>query len=312
MRAIRGWPRRSVAGRTPTTNWRSSIGSATRWRPTRRPGSVRPGAATSPSDLDRQIVDGAGRTGRCRWGIADRFAQLRPAGAAGGADGRRAGGAAARTRRLAAITLTPHGGWSFLLRGGAIEAAPVKGDAASITALVKRVRASIESPSGALPKFDTTAAQALYDATLAPVGARLAGAKALVVAPSGALLSLPFAAAADRPGPAQRPERRALADPPDDRRARAVGRQLRRAAQGGQLAGGARLVRLRRLPSCDAGAGRGHLPRRRLRRQRARAWPRCRHCRPLSASWMPPGNCLAPRHRTSCSTPRSPRKRCAA
>ena len=101
---------------------------------------------------------------------------------------------------FAAITLTPHGGWSFLLRTGAIDAAPVKGDAATITALVKRVRASIEVPTGVPPKFDTTAAQALYDATLAPVGARLGGVKALVVAPSGALLSLPFAVLLTGPG----------------------------------------------------------------------------------------------------------------
>ena len=121
----------------------------------------------------------------------------------------------------------------FLLRDGTIDAAPMKGDAASITDLVKRVRASIESPTGTLPQFDTAAAQALYDATLAPVDARLAGAKALVVAPSGALLSLPFAAAADRAGRSRQSGRRALADPADDDRARAVGGELRRAAQGG-------------------------------------------------------------------------------
>ena len=68
----------------------------------------------------------------------------------------------------------------------------MKGDAASITALVKRVRASIESPTGTPPKFDTAAAQALYNATLGPVDARLAEVRALVIAPSGALLSLPF------------------------------------------------------------------------------------------------------------------------
>jgi CHAT domain-containing protein len=102
---------------------------------------------------------------------------------------------------LAAITLTPHGGWSFLLRAGAIDAAPVKGDTATITALVKRLRASIVAPpTGVPPKFDTMAAQALYDATLAPVGARLSGVTALVVAPSGALLSLPFPLLLTGPG----------------------------------------------------------------------------------------------------------------
>jgi CHAT domain-containing protein len=94
---------------------------------------------------------------------------------------------------LAAITPTKNGGWVFLLKDGIIDVAPLKADAATITALVKRVRASIESTTGALPQFDTRSAQTIYDATLAPVSARLAGAKALVIAPSGALLSLPFA-----------------------------------------------------------------------------------------------------------------------
>jgi CHAT domain-containing protein len=93
---------------------------------------------------------------------------------------------------LAAIVLTRQGGWSFLLRSGAIDAAPVKGDAASIAALVKRVRASIETKTETLPKFDTAASQSLYNATLGPVAARLPGVKALVVAPTGALLALPF------------------------------------------------------------------------------------------------------------------------
>jgi CHAT domain-containing protein len=93
---------------------------------------------------------------------------------------------------LAAVTLTAHGGWIFLLRKDAIDAAPIKGDAASVTALVKRLRASIETQTEALPAFDTSSAQALHDAILGPVTARLAGVKALVVAPSGALLSVPF------------------------------------------------------------------------------------------------------------------------
>ena len=37
---------------------------------------------------------------------------------------------------FAVITLTTHGGWSFLLRDGAIDAAPVEGNEAAITALV--------------------------------------------------------------------------------------------------------------------------------------------------------------------------------
>jgi hypothetical protein len=91
------------------------------------PGSLRPSGATSPSDLDRQIVqaqaemadsDGALQTASPNYGqlvqqvvpAADVLAALRP------------------DEALAAIALTPHGGWSFLLRGGTIDAAPIKGD----------------------------------------------------------------------------------------------------------------------------------------------------------------------------------------
>jgi CHAT domain-containing protein len=155
------------------------------------PGSVSLGAPTSPADLDKRITDAQAE-------LADADAALQTASPNYGqlvqqvvpaAD---VLGALRPDEALAAITLTPRGGWSFLLRAGLIDAAPIKGDAATITALVKRARASIEAPTGTPPKFDTAAAQALYNATLGPVDARLAGVKALVVAPSGALLSLPF------------------------------------------------------------------------------------------------------------------------
>ena len=93
---------------------------------------------------------------------------------------------------MAAVTLTPRGGWVFVLRAGTVMVAPVAGDAAAIRALVKRVRASIESPDGSLPPFDTAAARSLYEATLGQVPAGLAAAKSLIVVPSGALLSIPF------------------------------------------------------------------------------------------------------------------------
>src|SRR5271166_2984470 len=163
------------------------------------PGALTPGPTGNLADVDKQITDAqadladadaALQTAAPNFGqlvqqvvpAADVLATLRP------------------DEALAAITLTPHGGWSFLLRGDAIDAAPVKGDAASITALVKRLRASIESPTETLPKFDTASAQTLYEATLAPVAARLSGVQALVVAPSGALLSLPFPLLLTGPG----------------------------------------------------------------------------------------------------------------
>ena len=93
---------------------------------------------------------------------------------------------------FAAIVLTRDGGWTFLLRSGQIAAAPIHGDAAAITALVVRLRASIEETSAGVPVFDIATAQKIYDDTLRSVAPELAGAKSLVVAPSGALLSLPF------------------------------------------------------------------------------------------------------------------------
>ena len=92
-----------------------------------------------------------------------------------------------------AVTLSGKTGWVFAMRDGRIAAAPLGADAAEIGKLVRSVRGSIEATSAGVPKFDTNAAHALYAAVLGPVATPLAGAKSLVVAPSGPLLSLPFA-----------------------------------------------------------------------------------------------------------------------
>ena len=156
------------------------------------PGSVPPGTPSNPADLDKPIADAQSE-------LADADAALQAAApnygqlvqqvvpAADVLAGLKPGEA------LAAIMLTKDGGWTFLLRDGAIDVAPVRGNEDTVTALVKRVRASIESPNGQLPAFDTKSDQAIYDATLGPLSERLSGVKALVVAPSGPLLSLPFA-----------------------------------------------------------------------------------------------------------------------
>jgi len=68
----------------------------------------------------------------------------------------------------------------------------VHGDDATIAALVRKIRGSIEPTNAGLPPFDIASARALYDDTLGPVAPQFAGARALVVAPSGALLALPF------------------------------------------------------------------------------------------------------------------------
>jgi CHAT domain-containing protein len=164
------------------------------------PGAIPLGLSATLADVDKQITDAQAN-------LADADAALQIAAPNYGqlvqqvVPARDALAALGPDEALAAITLTPHGGWTFVLRTGAIDAAPIKGDAASITVLVKRLRASIEPQSEALPAFDTATAQALYDATLGPVTARLAGVKALVVAPSGALLSLPFALLLTGPAP---------------------------------------------------------------------------------------------------------------
>ncbi|HEX3994335.1 MAG TPA: CHAT domain-containing protein, partial [Acetobacteraceae bacterium] len=95
-----------------------------------------------------------------------------------------------------AITLSEHGGWVFLLRSGnaagAITVAPVPGGTENMAKLVRQVRAGIELTASGLPKFDIEGAQTLYTDTLGGVAQSLDGVTALVVAPDGPLLSLPF------------------------------------------------------------------------------------------------------------------------
>ncbi len=164
------------------------------------PGTVAPPAVpVSPAELDNRIAaaqadladaDAALHAAAPNYGqlvqeavpAADVLAALRPGEA------------------FVAITLTGDAGWVFLLRDGQIDAAPLRAGTAAVGDLVRRVRAGIELTTAGVPRFDTDAAHALYQAVLAPVAPRLAGARALVVAPSGALLSLPFAVLLTGPG----------------------------------------------------------------------------------------------------------------
>ena len=91
---------------------------------------------------------------------------------------------------FAAIDLAPDSGFTFLLRDGRIDVARVPGGSVAMAELVKKVRASIEADP--LPAFDTASAQQIYTAVFGGVAARLDGISALVVAPTGPLLSLPF------------------------------------------------------------------------------------------------------------------------
>ena len=91
---------------------------------------------------------------------------------------------------FAAVMVTPDGGWTFLLRDGAIRVGRVEGGAKAIDPLVARIR-EVMSPK--LPAFDIAASQALYKTVFGGVVDGLDGVQSLTVAPSGGLLALPFA-----------------------------------------------------------------------------------------------------------------------
>ncbi len=99
-----------------------------------------------------------------------------------------------------AIYLGDKGGWTFALRDKKVTVAKVTKGIGDINKLVQRVRAGVEPTTDALPKFDTAAAQALYDVSLGGVSAELEGIKSLVVAPTGPLLSVPFGVLLTGPG----------------------------------------------------------------------------------------------------------------
>jgi CHAT domain-containing protein len=101
---------------------------------------------------------------------------------------------------FALITLGNKNGWTFLLHGGQIDVARTDASTATITDLVKKVRASIEATDSGIPKFNTDAAQHVYADTLAPVEPAMNGATSLIVVPAGPLLSLPFGVLLTGPG----------------------------------------------------------------------------------------------------------------
>ena len=90
---------------------------------------------------------------------------------------------------FAAVILTEKGGWTFVLRDGMVQAGHIDAGAAQIGTLVERVRKGMEP---GLPAFDVAAAAQIYTSVFGPVQGALDGVKALTVAPTGSLLSLPF------------------------------------------------------------------------------------------------------------------------
>ena len=90
---------------------------------------------------------------------------------------------------FASIVLTPNGGYTFLLRDGQLRVGRVAGGAAAVDPLVASIRRGMEPT---LPAFDTAAAQRLYGLLFGDLAGDLDGVRALTVAPTGSLLSLPF------------------------------------------------------------------------------------------------------------------------
>jgi CHAT domain-containing protein len=90
------------------------------------------------------------------------------------------------------ITTTPTHSWLFFLHDGQVQVAEGAVNDDQMTGLVAAVRASIEPTTQGLPAFDMADAAKIYANTLGPFGGQLASVHELVVAPSGALLSLPF------------------------------------------------------------------------------------------------------------------------
>ena len=161
-----------------------------------RPTSTVPAPApdlgrTPPADLDARIADARAtlaETDAALQTASPRFGQLIQAVAPAAA----VQSALRPHEAFVAISLGHSAGWTFALTRDRIAAAPLATSPARITALVARLRASVDPGASVPPPFDAAAAAELHQATLAPVAATLADTTALVVAPTGPLLSIPF------------------------------------------------------------------------------------------------------------------------
>ena len=196
--------RRQLAGDTLAELIRERDAAALRNSGSYVPGDPR---ARSAADLDTELTkaraqvadaDAALQAASPNFGqlvqqvvsAADVFAALRPGEA------------------FVSIALGRESGWVFLLRDGSITAHRVGTTSADIKLLVDRFRRSVQLGDHGLPEFDSDAAHRLFAVTLGQVGAPLAGAKQIVIAPTGPLLSIPFAALLTEPAG------RTLADAP--------------------------------------------------------------------------------------------------
>ncbi len=90
------------------------------------------------------------------------------------------------------IMLSRHHAWLFYLNDNHVSVARTDTGDQAMTKLVEAVRQSVEPTQAGLPPFAMHAAYQIYGATLAPFAKPLKQTNALVIAPSGPLLSLPF------------------------------------------------------------------------------------------------------------------------
>lgn len=95
---------------------------------------------------------------------------------------------------LISILVGEQGSFVFVLRDNAITARKLEVTKDEVVASVAVIRQGVVVPaSGRLPTFDARESNRLYQRLLAPIADRLEGLDHLVVAPTGALLGLPFA-----------------------------------------------------------------------------------------------------------------------
>lgn len=103
---------------------------------------------------------------------------------------------------LLSMVLGENGGFLFVLRDGTASAHPLKLGMAEATEQVALLRTGVEAQfGGRVPVFNATRAHTIYQQVLGPAQDRLAGVQELFVAPTGPLLSLPFALLVDKPPP---------------------------------------------------------------------------------------------------------------
>ncbi len=106
---------------------------------------------------------------------------------------------------LVSMVLGEQAGYLFVLRDGTASAHALAFGLAEATEQVALLRTGVEAEfGGRVPVFNAGRAHSLYNQVLGPAKERLDGVRELFVAPTGPLLSLPFALLVDRPPPAVR------------------------------------------------------------------------------------------------------------